>query len=78
MRAASAKQAFVTAAVALFLAAMVAARLTHPAHASQSSTDSSSTASSTDDYSYGNSGDDYQSGWIQPSQSSPQVSTGGS
>jgi hypothetical protein len=76
-RAATAKQALVMSALALFFGVMLLARLTHPAHASQSSSVSSSTTSSAHDF-YGSSNDDFQSGSIAPAQSAPQVATSSS
>ena len=75
-RAASAKQALLASALALFFAVILLARGTHPAHSSQSSSVSSAT-SNEDDF-LGSSSDDFQSGSIAPSQSTPQVSTGSS
>jgi uncharacterized protein with FMN-binding domain len=83
-RANRANNVILAAAVALFVAAVGVARIAHPARASQpatssrSSTASSSTSSS--DQVYDESGDDgyYGSGSIAPSQSTPQLSTGGS
>jgi hypothetical protein len=76
-RSATAKQVLLTSALALFFAVMLLARLTHPAHASQSTSASSSTTSSANDF-YGSSNDDFQSGSIAPTQSAPQVATGSS
>jgi hypothetical protein len=70
------KQALVASALALFVAVMLLARATHPAHSSQSNSVSSGT-SSTDDF-FGSSGDDFQAGSIAPGQSTPQVATGSS
>jgi hypothetical protein len=83
-RANRANNVILAAAAALFVAAVLAARIGHPARASQpatSSTSSSQTSSATrsgDEY-YGDSGDGYDdSGSVAPSQSTPQLSTGGS
>jgi hypothetical protein len=76
-RAATAKQALVMTTLALFFAVMLLARLTHPAHASQSTSVSSSTTSSANDF-YRGSNDDFQSGAIAPAQSVPQVATSSS
>src|SRR4051794_4735497 len=84
-RANRANNVILASAAALFLAAAVAARVAHPARPSQPATTSSSsgaTSASTgsDDF-YGesdDSGDYYGSGSIAPSQSPPQLSTGGS
>ena len=73
-RAAKTKHALLAATLALFLAAMVAVRLTRPAAASQTS---SSSASQSDDAVQQD--DDYfDSGTLAPSYSAPQASTGGS
>ena len=78
-RANRAHTAMIATAAALFLAAMVAARIAHPARAAQPATSSasSSVSSSSDDTSQG-SGDYFNSGSTAPSQSAPQLSTGGS
>ncbi len=84
-RANRANNVILASAAALFVAAVGLARIAHPARASQpatssgSSTPSASTSSSDQLYD-GESGDDgyYGSGSIVPSQSAPQLSTGGS
>ncbi|MFL6007111.1 MAG: hypothetical protein ACJ744_12775 [Gaiellaceae bacterium] len=84
-RANRANNVILASAAALFVAAAVAARVGHPARTSQPATTSSSSgatsASTSSDGSYGESeaGEDYYgSGSIAPSQSAPQLSTGGS
>jgi hypothetical protein len=83
-RANRANNVILASAAALFVAAVVAARVAHPARTSQPATPSSSDATSTStssDYFSGEStdGGDYDgSGSIAPSQSAPQLSTGGS
>jgi len=73
-RAAKAKHAVLAATLALFLAAMVAVRLSQPARSSQPST--ASTAQTDDAVQQE---DDYfDSGTLAPSYSAPQASTGSS
>ena len=73
-RAATAKHTLLAATLALFLAAMVAVRLSQPARASQPS--SSSTSQSDDTIQQ--EGDYFDSGTLAPSYSAPQASTGSS
>ena len=83
-RANRANNVILASAAALFLAAVGAARIAHPARATQpaasSSSGTASSSTSSSDQVYGESGDDgyYGSGAIAPSQSAPQLSTGGS
>jgi len=84
-RANRANNVILVSAASLFVAAVGAARLAHPARATQPSTTSSSSSAgsssaSSSDGLYDESGDDgyYGSGSIAPSQSAPQLSTGGS
>ena len=81
-RANRANNVLLGSAAALFVAALVAARVAHPARASHTATtSSSSSATSSSDQSYydDQSGYDYYgSGSIAPSLSTPQLSTGGS
>jgi hypothetical protein len=84
-RANRANNVVLASAAALFVAAFAAARLAHPARTSQPATSSSSSVPSASTSSseplYDDvSGDDgyYGSGTIVPSQSAPQLSTGGS
>jgi hypothetical protein len=75
-RANRANNVLLGAAAALFVAALVAARIAHPARASQPATSPSSVQShdQADDGYY----DYYGSGSTAPSQSTPQLSSGGS
>src|SRR5580765_4840556 len=86
-RANRANNVLLGSAAVLFVAALVGARIAHPARLSQpaSSSSSSSTpaASSSSVQSYDDQSDDgyydyYGSGSTSPSQSTPQLSTGGS
>jgi hypothetical protein len=84
-RANRANNAILVSAAALFVAAVGASRLAHPARATDPATTSSSSnaassAASSSDGLYDESGDDgyYGAGSIAPSQSAPQLSTGGS
>jgi len=83
-RANRANNVLIGSAAALFVAALVAARIAHPAQAKQPATSSTSASStSSSDQSYYDQSDDgyydyYGSGSIAPSQSTPQLSTGGS
>lgn len=85
-RANRANNVILVSAAALFVAAVGAARLAHPARAtdppttSSTSSPASSTSTSSSDGLYDESGDDgyYGSGSIAPSQAAPQLSTGGS
>jgi hypothetical protein len=84
-RANRANNVILVSAAALFVAAVGAARLAHPARATPPATTSStsstaSSSTSSPDGLYDESGDDgyYGSGSIAPSQAAPQLSTGGS
>ena len=84
-RANRANNVILASAAALFVAALVGARIAHPARTSRPATTSSNSgatsSSSSSDGLYGESddGEDYYgSGSIAPSQSAPQLSTGGS
>jgi hypothetical protein len=84
-RANRANNVILASAAALFVAAVVAARVAHPARAPQPATTSSSSGAtsattSSDDFTGDaeDGGDSYGSGSIAPSQSAPQLSTGGS
>ncbi len=82
-RANRANNVILASAAALFVAALGAARITHPARPAQpatSSTSGTASAPTSSDQLYDESGDDgyYGSGSIAPSQSVPQLSTGGS
>jgi hypothetical protein len=68
------------AAAALFVAAMVAARIAHPARASQpaSGSTASTAASSGTQQTYEGSSGYFGSGSVGSAQSVPQLSTGGS
>jgi hypothetical protein len=73
-RAAKAKNMLLAAALALFLAAMVAVRLSQPARASQPTSSSTSTSNDTSQQDDGY----FDSGTLTPSYSAPQASTGSS
>jgi hypothetical protein len=85
-RANRANNVILVSAAVLFAAAVGAARLAHPARTTRpattpsTSTTASSSSTSPADGLYDESGDDgyYGSGSIAPSQSVPQLSTGGS
>jgi hypothetical protein len=85
-RANRANNVLLGSAAALFVVALVGARIAHPARLSQpatsSSTSSTPAASSSSVQSYDQSDDGYYdyygSGSTAPSQSTPQLSTGGS
>lgn len=82
-RANRANNALMGVSAALFVAALVGARIAHPARASQpasSSTASTATSSSGDETYQESQGSDgyFGSGSTAPSQSTPQLSTGGS
>jgi len=73
-RAATAKNTLLAAALALFLAAMVAVRLSQPARASQPSPSSTSTSNDASQQDDGY----FDSGTLTPSYAAPQASTGSS
>ena len=73
-RASTAKNTLLAAALALFLAAMVAVRLSQPARAAQPTPSSTSTSDDTFQQDDGY----FDSGTLTPSYSAPQASTGSS
>jgi hypothetical protein len=83
-RANRANNVILASAAALFVAAAVAARIAHPARSPQPASASTSTPSSSSatgsygSYDDASQDDDYGRGSLAPSQSVPQLSTGGS